>query len=309
MKERLSNIGTNKLNQKSALGRNTKKKLSNLLGPCVTVLPIALWMIGFFIVPIILIVLVSFCTRGEVGDIVYNFTLSNYSRLLNPLYINIFFKSILIAAATTVLCLIFGYPFAFMIAKSDKKIKPILLLLIILPFWTNSLVRTYAMIILLRTEGIINTLLLNLGLIKTPLQMMYNNTAVMIGMLYMMFPFMVLPLYASIEKLDLRLLEAADDLGASAVNKFLQVTLPLTKEGIISGCLLVFVPTLGLFFITDLMGGSKVVLMSNLIKNQFLTARDWPFGSAISVVLMIVMMIFIGYYAKNGGTKNGGGVL
>ena len=283
-----------------------KNRLSKLSGPLVTVLPVALWMIGFFILPLIMIVVVSFCTRGEVGDIVYKFTLSNYSRLFNPLYLNIFFKSILIALATTVLCLVFGYPFAFMVAKSDKKIKPILLLLIMLPFWTNSLVRTYAMIILLRTEGIINTFLLNIGLIKAPLQLMYNNTSVMIGMLYMMFPFMVLPLYASIEKLDMRLLEAADDLGAGKIDKFLQVTLPLTKGGIVSGALLVFVPTLGLFFVTDLMGGSKVVLMSNLIKNQFLTARDWPFGSAISVILIIVMMIVIAYYAKHGGTKDRG---
>lgn len=165
------------------------------------------------------------------------------------------------------------------------------------------------MIILLRTEGILNTFLLNIGLIKEPLKLMYNNAAVMIGMLYMMFPFMVLPLYATIEKLDLRVLEAADDLGANPVKKFINVTLPLTRSGILSGSILVLVPTLGLFFITDLMGGSKVVLMSNVIKNQFLTARDWPFGSAISVILMIVMVIVIFYYTKLGGDTKKGQVL
>lgn len=277
------------------------RSLKDTLGITATILPAALWMLGFFVIPLILVVAVSFCTRGEVGDIVYSFTLKNYAKLINPLYISIFIKSMAIALFTTMLCLVFGYPFAFIVAKANKKIKPLLLVLVMLPFWTNSLVRTYAMIVLLRTEGIINTMLRYFGLIHEPLQLMYNNTAVMIGMLYMMFPFMVLPLYASIEKLDMRLLEAADDLGAKPLNKFLQVTLPLTKGGILAGSLLVFVPTLGLFFITDLMGGSKVVLMSNLIKNQFLTARDWPFGSAISVILIIVMTAMIALYIRQGG--------
>jgi len=288
-----------------------KKRLSlkNKKGILVTILPVSLWMLAFFIVPLLLILVVSFCTRGETGDIIFKFTLSNYERMFNKLYLIIFLKSLMVSIFTTLICLIFGYPFAFIIARANKKIKPLLLLLIILPFWTNSLVRTYAMIILLRTEGILNTFLLNIGIIKAPLKLMYNNAAVMIGMLYMMFPFMVLPLYATIEKLDLRVLEAADDLGANPVKKFINVTLPLTRSGILSGSILVLVPTLGLFFITDLMGGSKVVLMSNVIKNQFLTARDWPFGSAISVILMIVMVIVIFYYTKLGGDTKKGQVL
>lgn len=280
-----------------------KKNISKILSAFTTIAPAALWMMGFFIIPLFLIVVVSFCTRGDVGNILYKFTFSNYTRLFSPLYMNIFIKSILIAVYTTVLCLILGYPFAYIVANSNKKLKPLFLLMIILPFWTNSLVRTYAMIVLLRTEGILNTVLLHIGLIKAPLHLMYNNTAVMVGMLYMMFPFMVLPLYTSIEKLDKRVLDAAADLGAGPVRKFLKVTLPLTKGGIVSGILLVFVPTLGLFFITDLMGGSKVVLMSNLIKNQFLTARDWPFGSAISVILIIVMIGVITYNSKISGAK------
>lgn len=278
--------------------KNSISKYLTTIGPAI------IWMIIFFILPLFLIVGVSFCTRGNVGDIAYKFTLSNYTRLLNPLYIDIFINSIAISLYTTLLCLLFGYPFAFIIANANKKLKPLFLLLVILPFWTNSLVRTYAMIVLLRTEGIINTVLLHLGLINAPLHLMYNNTAVMIGMLYMMFPFMVLPLYTSIEKLDKRILDAASDLGAGPVKKFLKITLPLTKGGILSGSLLVFVPTLGLFFITDLMGGSKVILMSNLIKNQFLTARDWPFGSAISVILIIVMVAVISYNSKFGGKKD-----
>lgn len=291
------------------------KKLLKLLGSMlkylVTIVPAMLWMLAFFVVPLFLILIVSFCTRGQIGNIEYHFTASNYRRLIDPLYISIFGESILIAIYTTVLCLVIGYPFAYMIAGYGKKVKPILMLLVMLPFWTNSLVRTYAMIVLLRTEGIINTVLLHIGMIHSPLHLMYNNTAIMIGMLYIMFPFMVLPLYTSIEKLDHRILEAAADLGANPVRRFLKITLPLTKSGILSGSLLVFVPTLGLFFITDLMGGSKIVLMSNLIKNQFLTARDWPFGSAISVILILVMIVFIVLNSKSdsNGTKAGKEVL
>jgi len=270
--------------------------------------PIVLWMTAFFVLPVLYIVVVSFCSRGETGDLVYKFTLTNYKSLLNPLYAKIFFNSLVISVFTTALCLIFGYPFAYIIARSGKKYKPLLLLLIILPFFTNSLVRTYAMIILLRSEGIINSYLLKLHLIKEPLKLLYNNVSVMIGMLYMMFPFMILPLYASIEKLDKRLIEAASDLGASPVKTFIKITLPLTKSGIVSGSMLVFVPTLGLFFITDLMGGSKVVLMSNLIKNQFLTARNWPLGSAISVILITIMALLIAFSSKHGSKKENMGV-
>lgn len=293
---------------KSHNKQKTMQKRSSFVKYLATFFPAVIWMLGFFVVPLFIIVVISFCTRGEVGNIVYKFTLSNYSKLINPLYFNIFYKSILIAVYTTLLCLVLGYPFAYMITNTNKKVKPLLLILIILPFWTNSLVRTYAMIILLRSEGIINTLLLHLNLIKAPLHLMYNDIAVMIGMLYMMFPFMVLPLYTSIEKLDKRVLDAASDLGAGPVKKFLKIILPLTKEGIISGCLLVFIPTLGLFFITDLMGGSKVVFMSNLIKNQFLTARNWPFGSAISVILIAIMVAVISFNSKAGGSKGSKGV-
>ncbi|WP_298842236.1 ABC transporter permease [Clostridium sp.] len=284
--------------------KNSINKYLNLhLKYLTTISPALIWLIVFFVMPLLFIVVVSFSTRGEVGNIIYKFTLENYVRLLDPLYINIFLKSLLIAVYTTMLCLIFGYPFAYIIANVNKKIKPLLLLLIILPFWTNSLVRTYAIIVLLKTEGIINTLLLHFHIINIPLNLMYNNFAVMVGMLYMMFPFMVLPLYTSIEKLDKRILDAASDLGAGPFYKFIKIILPLTKGGIVSGSILVFIPTLGLFFVTDLMGGSKVILMSNLIKNQFLTARDWPFGSAISVILIIVMLSVILYSTKLTGTK------
>jgi spermidine/putrescine transport system permease protein len=269
-----------------------------------TISPIFVWMMTFFVVPIFLITIISFFTRGQYGEVVYKVTFDNYIRIFNPLYIKIFFNSLLISLVTTLLCLTLGYPFAYFIARASKKYRGILLLLIILPFWTNSLVRTYAMIMLLRTEGLINTLLINLHIISEPLKLLYNNTAVLIGMVYMMFPFMVMPLYSSIEKMDFSLLDAASDLGAAPAKAFMKITLPLTKGGIISGCLLVFVPTLGYFFIPDLMGGSKVILISNLIKNQFLSSRNWPLGSAISVVLIIVMFLMIKLYSKLGGSKS-----
>lgn len=278
--------------------------MKRVKGVLKTISPIFLWMMSFFVIPIFLITLVSFFSRGQYGEIVYNATFENYARLFNPLYIKIFLNSLAISLVTTILCLALGYPFAYFIARAAKKYRSVLLLLIILPFWTNSLVRTYAMIMLLRTEGLINTLLINLHIIGEPLKLLYNDTAVLIGMVYMMFPFMVMPLYSSIEKMDFSLLDAASDLGAKPSKAFMKVTLPLTKGGIISGCLLVFVPTLGYFFIPDLVGGSKVILISNLIKNQFLSSRNWPLGSAISLVLIIIMFLMIKLYSKLGGSKS-----
>lgn len=274
-------------------------------GAAKLLIPVLLWMFIFFLVPLILVIIVSFMTRGQYGDIQYKFTLNNYNRLINPMYFKILWDSLIISMLTTIACLVMGYPFAYIIAGMPKKYRGIMMLLIILPFWTNSLVRTYAWIILLRTEGIINTYLMYFGIIHEPLKLLYNTGSVLIGMLYIMFPFMVLPIYTSVEKLDRTLLEAASDLYASPIKVFLKVTLPLTKSGIAAGTLLVFVPTLGLFFIPDLMGGSKIILISNLIKNQFLTARDWPFGTAISVVLIVAMLIIIGIYTKKGGKIEG----
>ncbi len=267
-------------------------------GPLWTLSPVFFWMISFVALPLVIIVLVSFFTRGLYGDIDYRVTLENYTRMFNPLYFKILWSSLSVSFITTLLCLILGYPFAYFVSRAPKQIRSILLMLIIIPFWSNSLVRTYAWIVLLRTEGIINTVLMNLHLISTPLKLLYNETGVLIGMVYTLFPFMVLPLYTSIEKLNPSLLEAASDLGAVAWKRFLRITLPLTMPGIVAGSILVFIPTLGYFFIPDLMGGSKTMLISNLIKNQFLTARDWPFGSALSILLIILTLVLIGIYMR-----------
>ncbi|MFS0864003.1 spermidine/putrescine ABC transporter permease PotB [Fredinandcohnia sp. 179-A 10B2 NHS] len=272
--------------------------------------PVALWMIAFLFIPILLILIVSFMSRGTYGGIEYVFTLQNYARFFDPLYLDILLMSILMAAATTGICIIFGYPFAYLIARSSPKYRTLLLFLVIIPFWTNSLIRTYAWIILLRTEGVINHLLMGLGIISEPLTLLYNSGAILIGLVYTLFPFMVLPLYASIEKLDKSYLEAASDLGAKGWQTFLKITLPLTMPGIVAGSLLVFIPTLGLFFIPDLMGGAKTMMIGNLIKNQFLTARDWPFGAASSVILVILTMILIFVYLRiSKGNKDDLGVM
>ncbi len=272
-------------------------------GPQWTLSPVIIFMLTFLAMPLLLVILVSFFKRGTYGDINFVFTFENYIRMMDPLYLKILWVSLVISLATTVLCLLFGYPFAYFIARAPKKFRLLLLMLIIVPFWTNSLVRTYAWIILLRTEGVINTYLIQLGLIDQPLTMLYNQGSVLVGLVYTLFPFMILPLYASIEKLDSSYLEAASDLGAAPWQSFLRVTLPLTMPGIIAGSLLVFIPTLGYFFIPDLMGGSKTMLISNLIKNQFLTARDWPFGSALSIVLIVITLVLIYAYIRMVGSK------
>ena len=264
--------------------------------------PVVLWLLIFVAAPLMYIFVISFMKKGIYGGVVTSFNFQNYLRIFDPLYLRIFLVSIIIATATTLLCLILGYPFAYIIARASERNKNILLSLIMLPFWTNSLIRTYGWIILLRTNGTFNTLLASANLISHPLQMLYTNGAVMVGMVYTLFPFMVLPLYSSIEKLDHGLLEAANDLGAKPRRAFLRVTLPLTVPGIFAGCIQVFIPTLGYFFISDLLGGGNSILVGNLIRNQFLSARDWPFGAALSILLIIFTIVLMRVNKHFGGS-------
>jgi spermidine/putrescine transport system permease protein len=273
-------------------------------GPLWTLLPISLWLTILVAIPLLIVIVMGFLSRGTYGQVEFKFTLKNYIGIINPLYIKMLLYSLGLSLLTTIICLILGYPFAYYIAKAPKRLSGILLMLIIIPFWTNSLIRTYSWITLLRTSGIINSYLLKLGIIAEPLQLLYTNGAVLLGLVYTLFPFMVLPLYASIESLDKSYLEAASDLGAKPWQTFWKITIPLTMPGIAAGCILVFIPTLGLFFIPDLMGGSKIMLISNFIKNQFLTARDWPFGSAASIVIIGLTFILIGVYLKIVGINN-----
>ncbi|WP_088228715.1 ABC transporter permease [Desulfosporosinus sp. FKB] len=264
--------------------------------------PVILWLLIFVAAPLVYILVISFMKKGTYGGVVASLNFQNYLRIYDPLYLKIFFVSIVIALATTVLCLVLGYPFAYIIARARDRNKSILLSLIMLPFWTNSLIRTYGWIILLRTNGTFNTLLQSTHLVFRPLQMLYTNGAVMVGMVYTLFPFMVLPLYSSIEKLDRSLLEAANDLGAKPRRAFWRVTLPLTVPGVFAGCIQVFIPTLGYFFISDLLGGGNSVLVGNLIRNQFLAARDWPFGAALSILLIVFTIVLMRVYKHFGGS-------
>lgn len=263
--------------------------------------PTLLYLGVFMILPLILVVFLSFMARGPYGNVIYRFNFTNYVRLADPLYLRILWYSFYTAAITTLFTIFIGYPLAYFIARAPSSQRSVLLFLILVPFWTNFIIRIYAWIMILRTEGLVNTLLLNLGLIKVPLEILYTPTAVLIGMVYEFLPFMVLPLYASLEKIEMEQLEAAADLGARPWRAFFRITLPLSVPGMIAGSILVFIPAMGMFVVPDLMGGAKTVLVGNLIRNQFLTARDWPFGSAASMVLLLLTLVFTLLYTRRAG--------
>lgn len=264
--------------------------------------PIVIWLAVFILIPLIYIFVMSFMQKGAYGGVIFRPTFDNYARVADPLYLEIFLNSGIIAFLTTLICLLLGYPFAYIIARAPDRYKNTLVMLIMLPFWTNSLIRTYGWITILRNDGLVNNFLLGVGLIDNPLQLLYNDGAVLLGMVYALLPFMILPLYSSLEKLDHSLLEASSDLGARPYRTFLRVTLPLTFPGIFAGFIQVFVPTLSYFFISDIMGGSKAMLIGNLINNQFMTARNWPYGAALSILLIILTLVLMKLYKKAGGS-------
>ncbi len=263
--------------------------------------PTFLYLILFMILPLVLVVILSLLTRGPYGNVVYRLNLQNYSRLMDSLYLRILWYSLEVAALTSLFTILISYPLAYYIARAPRNQRSLLLFLILVPFWTNFIIRIYAWIMILRTEGLLNTLLLNLGFIKVPLEMLYTPTAVLIGMVYEFLPFMVLPLYTSLEKIENAQMEAAADLGARPWQVFLRVTFPLSIPGMIAGSILVFIPAMGMFVVPDLMGGAKTLLVGNLIRNQFLTARDWPFGSAASMLLLVLTLAVTLLYTRKAG--------
>lgn len=271
------------------------------------VVPTVLWLSFFFVVPLLIVVAVSFASRTPYGQVIFDWTLGNYARFTETLYLSIFVDTLVVALITTVLTILLGYPLAYFIAQLPQKWQQPGLILVMIPFWINFLIRSYAWVIILRTQGVLNTILLKFGLIEQPLQMLYNEVAVMLGMVYALLPFMVLPIYVSIEQLDHRLLEAASDLGASPFTAFRKITLPLTMPGIAAGTILVFISSLGMFVVPDVMGGAKSALVGNLIQNQFLSARDWPFGGALSIVLAVLSLVLIVLYYKALSAQQGGG--
>lgn len=262
------------------------------------------WLTLFVLIPNLMIIGTSFLTRDEANLIELTFTFDNYIRLLDPLYAKVLMHSFYMAIIATLLCLVIGYPFAYIVAKMPEKWRPFMLFLVIVPFWTNSLIRTYGLKIVLGTQGILNKSLMAMEIIDKPMRLMYTETAVMIGLVYILLPFMILPLYSAIEKLDNTYIEAAKDLGANKFQTITKVILPLTMPGIIGGCLLVLLPALGMFYISDLLGGAKNLLVGNVIKSQVLNARDWPFGAATSIALTFAMAVMLYAYYRAGKLLN-----
>ncbi len=267
-------------------------------------IPYALWALIFSIIPILLIAIYSFCGRSPYGNIIYAFTWDNYNRFLEPIYLNVLWRSVVLAVQSTVICFLIGYPMALIIARSHVKKRSLMILLFILPLWTNFLLRTYAWMVLLRDQGVINHLLISLGIIQEPLKLLYTNGAVLLGMVYNFLPFMVLPIYAVLSKLDHSLIEAAEDLGATSLKVFMKVVFPLSLPGVVSGTIMVFMPAVSTFIISDLLGGGQTILLGNLIQNQFLVARNWQFGSSISIIMIsmiLICMAIMGRYREEGG--------
>jgi spermidine/putrescine transport system permease protein len=266
-------------------------------------LPAIIWMVGFFLAPVVIVLVVSFLTRGRGGVGQLPFTLANYQRVVE-LFGPVIIDSLWIALVTTIICLLVGYPLAFFIStRKDARVRALALFMIILPFWTNFLVRTYALQTILGRDGIINGTLLNLGLLGEPMQLLNTPEAVLFGLVYGYLPFMVLPIYASVERFDFRYVEAAHDLGANDLWAFLRVVFPMTLPGVIAGFILVFIPTIGAFVTPDLMGGTRGIMIGNLIQQQFRGSGNQPLGSALSVVLMALVMIALLFYIRFGNRE------
>ncbi|BDC52324.1 spermidine/putrescine ABC transporter permease [Bryobacterales bacterium F-183] len=246
-----------------------------------------------FVVPLCIVLAYSLLSRGVYGGVEQPWTFENYRRLVDPLYLGIFLRSFWIAGLATLLCLVLGFPLAWFIARSSVRRRTLYLNLVMIPFWTSFLVRTYAWMFLLRDTGLINTVLLATGIIAEPLPLLYNNGAVLLGLVYGYLPFLVLPVYTSLEKIDLSMMEAAADLGARPITAFWQVVVPMAKPGMRAGSILVFISCIGTYLTPDLLGGSKTIMIGNVVQNQFTAARDWPFGAACSLLLMGLVMLFL----------------
>ena len=270
--------------------------------------PAALWLGLFFLAPLLLILAYSFGTSGVYGGITLGFNPSNYLKVLDPLYLEIVVRTLVIAVANTLLCLLIGYPLAYFIAFRGGRWKSTLILLVMIPFWTSLLLRAYAWVVILSGNGLANRALQFLGLTEEPLNLIFTTKAVMMGMVYSYLPFMILPLYAALGKFDVRLKEAAQDLGAGRWSTFWRVTFPLSMPGVIAGSILVFIPSAGEFVIPNLLGGARTVMMGNLIQQQFLNARDWAFGSALAVMLAALLLAAILFYVRRVGAERLEGV-
>ena len=288
----------------STSGRGATKRRA-LISRAVFTGPGLLYITAFMTIPVLLVLVYSFFQRGRFGGIVWEFTFDNYLRAFEPVYVKVFSSSLVIAGITTLLAVLIGYPTAYAIARLPAKWRTIALVLVVLPFWTNFLIRTYAWIVLLNSEGILNRALLDFGIISAPLGLLYTPGAVIAGLLYAYLPLVILPVYASVERLDRQLIEAAQNLGASRARTFFDVTLPLTLPGTMIGAIFVFVPSLGNFVVPELLGGGKTVMVGNLIRDQFLETRDWPFGAVLALFVIALLVILFAFQAYVSRRING----
>ena len=272
-----------------------KKKKSGLF---LTVLPLYLFTLCFVVGPLLYMVALSFATNGSGSSTIWSFTLENYKKIAEPVYLKSFVQSFQLAITSTLLIVLMGYPFGYFMAKLSAKRKRRMMLLIMIPFWTSSLIRMYGWILILQAKGVLNGFLMKLGIIEEPLKILYSYPAVVIGMVYALLPFMVLAVYSSVEKMDWSYVEAARDLGANAVKAFFTVTFKLTLPGLLTGVILTFIPSMGLFFIADILGGNKIVLVGSVIQDQLTRGSNWPFAAALAVVLMLLTSLMMFVYRK-----------
>jgi len=264
------------------------------------IMPAIAWLFVLIIAPLLLVVLVSLATRGPYGKTIYEFTVDNFRQAFDVLYLRTYWRTIWIATATTAICALLSYPVAYYLAlRAPQRWRRSLLVLTVIPFWTSFLIRTYAWMLLLRSEGVINSILMNSGLISAPLRLLYSDVAVLVGQVYGELPFMILPIYVALDRLDVRLLEASRDLGANRFWTFVKITLPLSRAGLLAGIVLVFIPSLGAFITPDLLGGAKSMMIGNLIQNQFAQLNQ-PFGSALSLILTAAVMLLLAIALKSG---------
>ena len=286
--------------KENSMSRLSKKKNTGTkVGPvAATAGPISIWMIIFVMLPMIYILVISFMTRDPYGGIEAKFTISNYTEMLQPLYLKVIFKSFKLAFFTTAVCLVVGYPMAYWIASKPPKMAGKLLMLVMIPYWTSSLVRLYSANLLIMPNGFLNTALMKLNIIDKPLDLLYSDTMVLMGLLIACLPFSVLPLYSSIEKLDKSLIEASKDLGAKPVQTFFRVIVPQTMPGIVGCIILVFIPSLGMYYVPEILGGGKVMLIGTLVKNQFLVTKNWPFGASMAILLILITLAILWIYTR-----------
>jgi spermidine/putrescine transport system permease protein len=282
-------------------GKTKMQWKSKFIPAMVMVGPVSLWLVLLVAVPLIYIAVMSFCSIDQYYNVVFEFTLENYHRLLSVDYLKIYIQSIVIAFMTTLICGLIAYPFSYFISRTTSNKKGLLYMLVIIPFWTNSLIRIYGWRTFLGSNGWLNGLLQILHITSKPLDLLFKEGTTVLGMVYCLFPFMVLPLYTAIEKLDQNLLEASADLGARKMKTFFEVIFPLTASGVFSGSIMVFIPCLGYFFVADILGGGNSDVIGNLIERQFQSGNNWPLGAALSIILILITLLLVKLYQKMGG--------